>query len=160
MREEKIKQLLNEILAAEKYNEYFLVDVKAPDQSYRVQVFLDGDNGISFNTCQAVSRELEATLDEADWIQNKYVLEVSSPGVKRSLVRLRQFPQHIGRKLKIELNSGEKFRGTLEDVRDNTIILGEEKRIKKGKSREPSVEEVEIDFDTIKETLVKLSFKK
>lgn len=160
MREEKIRQLVQEILDEDLYTEYFLVSVKAPDQSHKIQVFLDGDNGISFGTCQSISRKLEATLDEVDWVPVHYILEVSSPGVKRSLLMLRQYPQHIGRELKFTLTSEESFTGILEDVVGSTLIVNEEKTIKKGKGRKKIQEQVTINFDQVKEAIVKISFKK
>lgn len=159
MREEKIRHLIQEILDDEKYQDFFLVSIKAPDQSHRMQVFLDGDSGINFATCQSISRELEKTLDTVDWIPDNYILEVSSPGADKPLVLLRQYGQHIGRTLKITSDENEKIQGTLEDVSDNVITIIEEKTIKQGKKKERVVETIKLDFDKIKEAIVKISFK-
>ncbi len=159
MKEEKIREILTEIFTREEYDDYFLVDLKAPDQSHKIQVFLDGDEGINSSICKAISRELEKILDEANWVPEKYILEVSSPGVKRPLIKLRQFPQHIGRDFKISLKSGAKVHGELMAVEGDSIVVLEKKKKKQGKSRKEIIEERTIDFDTIKEALVKITFK-
>ncbi len=160
MREEKIRQLVQEILKDENYQDFFLVNLKAPDQSHRIQIYLDGDSGINFSVCQSISRELEKTLDNADWVPDNYILEVSSPGASKPLVMLRQFPQHIGRDLKITTVDGESMHGRLEKVNENSITVIEEKSEKRGKKKEIVLEEKTLDFDSIKEAIVKISFKK
>jgi len=54
------------------------------------------DSGVSLDDCVAVSRGLEPWLDELDSVPEKYVLEVSSPGVDRPLVRARDFDRFAG----------------------------------------------------------------
>lgn len=44
-----------------------------------LRVFLDADDGVSIDQCEAVSRPLSDALDEADPIQGSYVLEVAAP---------------------------------------------------------------------------------
>ncbi|MDA0329786.1 MAG: ribosome maturation factor RimP [Gemmatimonadetes bacterium] len=61
--------------------------------------------GITVDDCAKVSRALEAWLDEREDLSDRYVLEVSSPGVERPLVRDRDFERFRG---KVVAVSGKK----------------------------------------------------
>src|SRR5690606_39553856 len=50
-----------------------------------------GDHGVTLDDCARVSRALEPYLDTVEGLPERYVLEVSSPGVERPLVRARDF---------------------------------------------------------------------
>lgn len=52
--------------------------------------------GVTLDDCAAVSRALEPLLDDDDSVGDNYVLEVSSPGVERPLVRPRDFERFAG----------------------------------------------------------------
>lgn len=54
--------------------------------------------GVTLEDCTRVSRALEADLDEREELGSRYVLEVSSPGVERPLVRRRDFERFAGRR--------------------------------------------------------------
>ena len=61
--------------------------------SYFLRVYIDKEGGVSIQDCEAVSRPLSDALDEADPIQDSYVLEVSSAGADRGLKK----PEHLDR---------------------------------------------------------------
>lgn len=52
--------------------------------------------GVTVDQCAEVSRALEPWLDEHEELSERYVLEVSSPGVDRPLVRARDFERFRG----------------------------------------------------------------
>lgn len=56
-------------------------------------------SGVTLDDCIRVSRALEASLDERGDVADRYVLEVSSPGVERPLVRRRDFDRFAGREI-------------------------------------------------------------
>jgi ribosome maturation factor RimP len=59
--------------------------------------------GVSLADCQAVSRDLGSALDEhEDVVPGKYRLEVSSPGLDRPLVKLRDFERFAGREIRVQ----------------------------------------------------------
>jgi len=64
-------------------DQYFLVDVitKGNRGSQKIIVLVDGDDGISVDVCSRISRSLSRELDELDFVEGKYTLEVSSPGI-------------------------------------------------------------------------------
>jgi len=56
----------------------------------------EGDRGVTLDDCARVSRALEPYLDAREDLPERYVLEVSSPGVERPLVRARDFERFAG----------------------------------------------------------------
>jgi ribosome maturation factor RimP len=64
-----------------------------------------GSEGVTVDDCTRVSRALEVFLDEAPDIAERYVLEVSSPGVERPLVRRRDYERFAGREISVKAHS-------------------------------------------------------
>lgn len=56
-------------------------------------------HGVTVEDCARVARELESLLDEKPELAGKYLLEVSSPGVERPLVRRRDFERFVGQEV-------------------------------------------------------------
>lgn len=86
----------------------------------RVEIVLDtreGDGRVNIELCAAVSRELSHGLDAADVLPFEYELEVTSPGVDRTLGRAVDFERVVGREVSVEtrvlLGGRRRFRGTL-----------------------------------------------
>lgn len=75
---------------------------KRPILSLRIdRVDSEPGSGVTLDECARVSRSLEAFLEENTAIPERYVLEVSSPGVERPLVRRRDFDRFAGREIAI-----------------------------------------------------------
>jgi ribosome maturation factor RimP len=155
--EDKIKALLEEKFREDAFSDCFLVDLKLHANN-KLEVFIDSDFGISFEQCQKISRYLEQYLDEELWLGEKYVLEVSSPGVGRPLMMQRQYPKNVGRKVEVKLKEGGKRSGVLKEVEEDRIVLEEKVRTKEGKRKKTELVETEIDFNSIEETKVKITF--
>jgi len=62
-----------------------------------LRVFIDKEEGISLDDCEAVSRPLSKKLDEVDPVPNSYILEVGSAGLERDLIRENHFETSIGK---------------------------------------------------------------
>jgi ribosome maturation factor RimP len=93
-----------------------------------VRVYIDAaDRAVTVDDCEAVSRQVSATLDVHDPIQGRYTLEVSSPGIDRPLYTPAQFARFVGSAAKIELNlplnGRRRFQGAILAVEDDTIAL-------------------------------------
>jgi ribosome maturation factor RimP len=69
-----------------------------------LRLFIDKENGISVEDCEAVSRQVSGILDVEDPIAEDYSLEVSSPGLNRKLVKPEHFDRFAGSKVKVTLN--------------------------------------------------------
>jgi ribosome maturation factor RimP len=95
-----------------------------------------------------MSRALGDELDVLDLIPTKYYLEVSSPGLERSLKRVEHYEQAIGQKVKVTYREEEKnatLQGVLERVHSDRIELSLAKKKKEEESRV-----VEIPYENIK----------
>ncbi len=86
----------------------------------RLRVILDtpqGDGRVLVDQCAVVSRELGYALDGVDLVPGAYVLEVSSPGIDRTLAREVDFERAVGRRVALEtrepLDGRRRFRGEL-----------------------------------------------
>lgn len=92
-----------------------------------LRLFIDHENGIQVDDCAEVSRQVGAILDVEDPISSEYSLEVSSPGLDRPLFDLSQFQELVGEtinvKLSIPLNGRRKFKGKLENIENDTLVV-------------------------------------
>jgi ribosome maturation factor RimP len=86
------------------------------------------DGTMNVDDCAAISRAVSAILDVEDPIAGEYELEVSSPGIDRPLVRLKDFERYCGFVAKIEAqepltsaNGQKRFRGQITSV-DGTLV--------------------------------------
>lgn len=100
--------------------------ISAGNQSV-LRLFIDHENGINVDDCAEVSRQVGAILDVEDPISSEYNLEVSSPGVDRPLFDLAHFQAVIGEtinvKISLPLNGRRKFKGKLEAIENDTLIV-------------------------------------
>lgn len=85
------------------------------------------DGTMSAEDCAALSRALSPALDEADPIDDKWVLEVSSPGIDRPLTRLKDYDRWQGFAAKLELTQvvegQRRFRGVLAGVEEGDVLI-------------------------------------
>jgi ribosome maturation factor RimP len=96
--EQRIDELGYELVAVE-----WAGSKKRPVLRLRVDRPLGGDGvGMAVEDCVAVSRALEPWLDANEAIAERYVLEVSSPGVERPLVRPRDWERFSGHEVVVK----------------------------------------------------------
>ena len=97
-----------------------------------LQVMIDTLNGrnITVEDCAKVSRALSAMLDEKDPIDNKYLLEVSSPGLDRPLTKIEHFKRYIGYEIKLEtevkIAEHKRFKGKILNVANQSVVMQSE----------------------------------
>lgn len=149
---EKLEGLLAEWLTHNP--DHFLVEVKLLTGN-KVQVFLDADQGIKIETCVSVSRYLEKQIDDNGWLGEKYVLEVSSPGMDLPLRVARQYQRRIGQELSVVKLDGVKLEGVLKRFDDKELELEAVKMVK-GKVVETNL--YQIPFVDIKNAKLKFNF--
>ncbi|MEL6657045.1 MAG: ribosome assembly cofactor RimP [Bacteroidota bacterium] len=157
--EEKIIDLLEEKFTDPEFANCFWLDVKLLPNK-KLEVIIDCDTGVTFDTCRKISRYLESFIDEEQWLGEKYTLEVSSPGTDRPLQRPRQYTKHLGRKLEVKTNEGETYEGRLTEKTDEAITLTYKVRRKEGKRKVTEEVQTKINFADIKQAKVKISFNK
>lgn len=83
---------------------------------------------LGIDDCTKISKALSAVLDVEDPINGRYMLELSSPGIDRPLVRLEDFETYKGYEAKIESdtpaeNGQRKFRGILHGLEGENILI-------------------------------------
>ena len=96
-------------------------------RSAKVRVYIDGANGITLEDCSQVSEQLSAVLDVEDPIHMPYTLEISSPGINRSLFNVEQIQAAAGCKIKVKtswpLEGRRNFSGILERVGETGLEI-------------------------------------
>ena len=96
-----------------------LVDVEYVKEGspWYLRAYVDKEGGITINDCEAVSRAFSEKLDEKDFIDEAYIMEVSSPGLGRPLKKEKDFARSIGKEVEIRtfrpINHEKEFYGVL-----------------------------------------------
>ncbi|MBR1825643.1 MAG: ribosome maturation factor RimP [Alphaproteobacteria bacterium] len=94
-----------------------------------LQVMIDTLDGrdITVDDCATVSSALSDMLDEKDPIENRYALEVSSPGLDRPLTKIKHFERWKGYEIKLEtedkVENRKRFKGKITSVDNDNIVL-------------------------------------
>jgi ribosome maturation factor RimP len=128
---EQIVQLLEPILGSLGLTLWDL-DFKKEGPQWLLRVYIEhGPGGVTLGDCEAVSRDLGTALDVEDIIPHAYTLEVSSPGLDRSLTKPEHYRKCLGTRVRIktyQLINGEKvFRGKLVEFDGTVAVLEPEK---------------------------------
>jgi len=129
----------------------FLVDVDISKGNI-INVFVDGDKGISIDECANISKYVEMQLNRD---VEDFELRVSSPGIDQPFKLLRQYKKYINREIELITKEGKVLKVILKSVSEEGVKL-ESKVGKKMKNK--AIEE--IVFDEIKESKPVILFKK
>lgn len=124
--EEKTTELVMPIIEEGGYSLWDVEYVKeGPD--FILRVYADKEGGIGIDDCVAISRKLSDKLDEADMIEEAYILEVSSPGLTRPLKKDKDFERSIGRLVEVKLygavNGMKELEGELKAFDEGSITV-------------------------------------
>ncbi len=124
--ESRIAELAGQI-AVSMGMEVVLVEVKGDGNRSIVRVFIDQPSGISLEDCERFSKRLSVLLDVEDWIPFHYILEVSSPGVNRPLVKESDFRRFTGKEAKLRtrlpIEGQRNFKGKIVGVTEGRLEL-------------------------------------
>ncbi len=128
-----------------------LVDVEYVKEggNWYLRAYIDKPGGITVDDCEVISRSLSDKLDEEDFIEGAYILEVSSPGLGRPLKKEKDFVRNMGQEVELRtyraIERQKEFRGILDAYDKSSITL--------------EVEEGEkLVFDRSNVALVRLAF--
>ncbi len=108
---------------------YMLWDVEYVKEGAEMvlRITIDTENGIGIEDCEKMHRAIDPVLDEADPIEVAYRLEVSSPGVERTLTRDEHFEYCLGVEVEVKLfkpfNGMKVVRGILNDAYEDSFVL-------------------------------------
>ena len=150
---EKVKDLLNQGLT--EHPSLFLIDLNIND-SNKITITLDGDNGVQLQDCIHISKAIDANLDREE---EDFSLEVASAGVSLPLKLVRQYKKNIGRVLKIKLES-QTIEAKLLAVSDDNITVEWSSREPKkiGKGKETVLHNEKFAYADIIEAIVTITF--
>lgn len=114
----------------------------ASGRTKTLKILIDAlDGGITIKECAQINRQLSELLEKENFFSDRYIVEVSSPGVDWPLKEKKDFQRIISRKIRLYLKEKQEQKGELvgilEEVKDSSVILGIEN------------EKVEIRFDNI-----------
>jgi ribosome maturation factor RimP len=151
--QEQIIELLDNEFARAGYDiETVVVETKA--RPPRITVIADSDDGLDLDTLAALSRRASALLDSLDdgaAGTDRYVLEVSSPGVDRPLTTEKHFRRARGRKVEMALSDGSSVTGRVGGIEGGRLRL-----VVRSKQSDWAVRE--IDLEQIAKAVVQVEF--
>ncbi len=100
------------------------------DSNPTLQIMVEHKNyeqEITVDDCAKVSRALSVMFEENDPFDNRYTLEVSSPGLDRPLTKLSHFERYVGYEIKLEViemvEKRKRFKGKIISVVEDVIAL-------------------------------------
>ncbi|MCC5793333.1 MAG: ribosome maturation factor RimP [Chromatiales bacterium] len=139
---EKLVELLEPVVERLGYELSDLEFVKA--RHGRLRIFIDHPEGVDLDACEAVSHAVSAVLDVEDPLPGEYVLEVSSPGMDRRLVKPGHFDRFAGERIRLRfrrlLDGRRKIEGVLAAREGNLIRV----RLDEGEDAVVPLEEIEV----------------
>jgi len=138
MRKNPIYQLVTDLVEPTlKGSDIELVDVeyKKTGKTWSLRVFIDKNQGVTVNDCQRLSREIEDLIAIHELIADRYVLEVSSPGLDRPLKKETDFIRNKGKQVLVKtylpINNSKTNTGTIKDFSNDTLFLENKKKLLK-----------------------------
>lgn len=127
--EEKIETLLSDVITNLGY-ELYDVEYAKEGKDYFLRIYIDNENGISLEDCEKVNNAIDGILDKADFIKERYFLEVSSTGVEKTLRKDKHLEKNLGEKVEVKLfkqmNGKKQIIGILESFDANNVYVKEE----------------------------------
>ena len=123
---QKVEQLLKQPVAELGFE---LCDVEFIKEygDWVLTLYIDKEGGVNIDDCERVSRAVDPLLDEADPIEQAYMLSVSSLGLDRPLKKDADFARNIGKRIEIKLfapkNGKKEFTGELVNFDENSIVV-------------------------------------
>ena len=124
--EQKTEEILQPIVEEHGFE---LVDVEYVKEgsNWYLRAYIDKPGGITVNDCETVSRKLSDILDEKDYIDDAYILEVSSPGLGRPLKKEKDFKRSLGEEVEIRtyrmIEKQKEFTGILRAYDETTVTI-------------------------------------
>jgi ribosome maturation factor RimP len=127
---------LAEPLATQLNYELYDIEYVKEGSDYILRIYIDKPGGVNIIDCEQFSRAIAACLDEDEFIKDTYLLEVSSPGLGRTLKKEKHLQKSLGSLVDVKCykpdDNGQKtYSGTLQNFDSETITLldGEQTRI-------------------------------
>lgn len=124
--EQKAEELLMPLI---EQNQFELVDVEYVKEAgnWYLRAYIDKPGGITVDDCEVISRAFSDLLDVHDFIDDAYILEVSSPGLGRPLRKDKDFARSLGEEVDVKtykaINHQKDFTGILKEYDKQKIVI-------------------------------------
>ncbi|EFM39465.1 hypothetical protein HMPREF0379_0764 [[Eubacterium] yurii subsp. margaretiae ATCC 43715] len=126
----KIEQITEELVLRVLPEEYEMVDVeyvKEAGEMY-LRILIDKDGSMTIDDCVKLSGIIGDEIDKKDYIKDAYNLEISSPGLDRTLKKDRDFVREKGKDVEVKLfkkdeKYGKEFVAVLEGLDENGNVV-------------------------------------
>ena len=124
--EQKAEAMLAPIVES---NGFELVDVEYVKEAgtWYLRGYIDKPGGITVNDCETVSRAFSDKLDEDDFIEDSYIMEISSPGLGRPLKKEKDYKRNLNKEVEIRtyrmIDKRKEFTGILKAYDADTVTI-------------------------------------
>lgn len=92
-----------------------------------LRAYIDKEGGVTIEDCEKVSRAISDIMDREDFIEDKYILEVSSPGLGRALKKDKHLARSIGEEVEVKtykpIEKQKEFAGILKAFDEESITI-------------------------------------
>lgn len=145
--EKRTEELLMPLMEEHSFE---LVDVEYVKEAgnWYLRAYIDKEGGINIDDCELISRALSDKLDELDFIEEAYILEVSSPGLGRPLKKDKDLKRSLGEDVEVRtyraIDKQKEFTGVLKRFDEESITI--------------EIEEKEMSFARKDIALIRLAF--
>ena len=129
----KIDALINQIyelvkpIADELNYDIYHIEYVKENGEYYLRIYIEKEGGITLSDCEALSRRVSDVMDEKDPIADPYFLEVSSPGLNRTIFTEEHYKRFIGREVMVRftkaIDGKKSVKGILKEVNEENIII-------------------------------------
>ena len=147
--ESRTEELLAPIAEANQVEIYDVEYVKE-GSDYYLRAYIDKPDGVNILDCENVSRALSEALDKSDFIPDAYILEVSSPGLGRTLKKDKHLQKSIGEEVEIKLfrpiDKCKEFSGILDSFDADSITITDDEKQRTFNRSEIALIRLALDF--------------
>ena len=130
------------------------VELRGGGKARMLRIVIDKPAGVTHEDCASLSREVSTILDVEDVVPGaSYLLEVSSPGLDRKLLRQADYERFTGCKVKLTtrnpVNGNRHFEGRLENFQDGRLTLDVSTARKKFRPMGDAVQKLDIELANV-----------
>jgi len=129
--EERVESLVEKKINDLGY-ELYDVEYAKEGKDYYLRIFVDKPEGIDLNDCEKVNDGINDLLDQADYIKEQYFLEVSSPGIERTLRKDKHLEANIDSLVEIKLfkpiEKQKVLQGILKEFSNESLTIQTEEK--------------------------------
>ncbi len=137
-------------IAEENGVEIYDVEYVKEGGEWYLRAYIDKEGGVNIQDCENVSRKLSDRLDEEDFIEEAYTLEVSSPGLGRTLKKDRHLEKSLGEAVQLRLyrpqEKQKEFEGILKAYDKDSVTIETQDEEKKFARQDIALIRLALDF--------------